>query len=84
MSTVNVSCGSARNSSHVHDCAPRTAPCTLKFQLLSGVRGVGPAESTGKPFVTYWPGGTRLPSAATLRPLNREMTISPTSPVSRR
>jgi hypothetical protein len=60
------------------------APCTLKFQLVSGVRGVGPADSTGKPFVTYWPGGTRPPSAATLRPLNREMTIRADLPVSRR
>ena len=28
-------------------------------QRSSGVRGVGPAESTGKSVVRYWPGGIR-------------------------
>src|SRR4051794_41568056 len=58
MSTVNVSCGSARNSSHVHDAASSTAPSIVKVHSSSGVRGVGPADSTGKSSTVYWPGGT--------------------------
>ena len=51
--------------------ADREAP------LSSGVRGVGPAESTGKSWVTYWPGGTRAGSAPSrARPRKpREMCI---------
>ena len=75
MSTVTSSWGRAWNSSQVHEDAFRTAPCTLKLQLVCRVRGVGPAESTGKPFVTYCPGGTRAASAGARRPRKlREMT----------
>ena len=49
--------GSARNSSHVHRLGPSISPTTLKCHRSRGVRGVGPAESTGKPSSTYWPGG---------------------------
>jgi hypothetical protein len=35
-----------------------------KVQFRNGVLGVGPADSTGKPGVTYCPGGTRLGSAS--------------------
>ena len=59
MSTVTVSAGSARNSSHGHDTGSSTAPWIVKLHSSSGVCGVGPAESTGKSRVTYWPGGTR-------------------------
>ena len=36
-----------------------TAPWIVKLHSSSGVCGVGPADSTGKSTVTYWPGGTR-------------------------
>ena len=41
------------------------------------LRGVGPAERTGKSGVTYWPGGTRLAaSTCRLLPVNpREMNL---------
>src|SRR5437763_16630414 len=46
-----------------------------KSQFGSGVCGVGPAESTGKPRSRYWPGGSRpLVSLGFRRPWNpREM-----------
>ena len=49
-----------------------------KVQSASGVRGVGPAERTGKSWVTYWPGGTRPSvSGSCLRPKKpREMKLS--------
>src|SRR5262245_50837116 len=59
MSVVRVSCGSAWNSSHVHRAIGKPVPRTVKSHLASGVRGVGPAESTGKSRVSYWPGGSR-------------------------
>src|SRR3712207_5376725 len=80
MSTVTVSRGSARNSSQLHDIGRSTAPWMPNVQRSSGVRGVGPADSTGKPLVTYCPGGTRPVAAAVLRRRKlREMTIGPPS-----
>src|SRR5205809_1094346 len=75
MSTVIVSLGSARSSSHVHRCSSSTSPTIAKSHWSSGVCGVGPAESTGKSLVTYWPGGTRSGGASSRRrPLKpREM-----------
>src|SRR6478672_7478827 len=37
----------------------------VRLQSSSRVRGVGPADSTGKSSTTYWPGGTR--EGSTLR-----------------
>src|ERR1700730_13123676 len=59
MSFVIVWRGSATNSSHVQWATRPSAPRSVKLQLVSGVRGVGPAESTGKSRVSYWPGGSR-------------------------
>src|SRR3954463_5610558 len=75
MSTVNVSCGSARNSSHVHETASSTAPSIVKLHSSSAVRGGGPAERTGKSLTVYWPGGTRDGSTSRRRrpPKPREM-----------
>src|SRR6058998_2965411 len=71
MSTVIVSLGKARNSSQVQRCSSSTSPTIVKSHSSSGVCGVGPAESTGKSSVTYWPGGTRSRGASSrLRPLN--------------
>src|SRR3954468_18359282 len=64
MSTVNVSCGSALSSSQVHDFEASTAPWTESDHVSSDVRGVGPAERTGKSSTTYWPGGTRAGSTS--------------------
>src|SRR5438874_5172502 len=69
MSTVTVSLRSARSSSHVQATGSSTAPRIVKLHDSRGRCGVGPAESTGKSSVTYWPGGTRAGSAsARLRP----------------
>src|SRR5437764_6411114 len=72
MSRVTVSLGSARNSSQPHDTGSSTAPRIVKLHSSSGVRGVGPAESTGKSSVTYWPGGTRPESVSGRRPRPRK------------
>src|SRR5262245_32266863 len=64
MSTVTVSLGSARSSSQVHEIGSPTAPVIVKLQASSDVCGVGPADSTGKSYVTYCPGGTRDGSAS--------------------
>src|SRR5438552_15021715 len=67
MSTVTVSLGKAWSSSHVHDLGSSTAPWIVKLHHSSGWCGVGPAESTGKSSVTYWPGGIRAGSAEACR-----------------
>jgi hypothetical protein len=67
MSTVIVSLGRLRNSSHVQVRGRSTAPRTVKLQSAGGVFGVGPADSTGNPDVTYWPGGTRAGSTSVRR-----------------
>src|SRR4051794_18674315 len=75
MSTVKVSCGSARNSSHVQRAAASTAPSTVKVQSAVLILGVGPADSTGKSSTTYCPGGTREGSTSgRRRPLNPRET----------
>ena len=78
MSTTNVCVGNWANSAHDHATGSRTSPSTLKLQRSSGVRGVGPAESTGKSRVTYWPGGTRsaAPGSRRLPRKPREMKRS--------
>src|SRR5918996_1646606 len=57
MSLVISSEGKARNSSHDHILGPSTSPSIVKSHSARGVRGVGPAERTGKPSTRYWPGG---------------------------
>src|SRR4051812_12269087 len=59
MSVLMATCGSAWNSSQLHPATGPSAPRSTKSQLASGGRGVGPAESTGKSGVSYWPGGSR-------------------------
>src|SRR6476620_5087188 len=75
MSTVVVCDGRLLNSSQVHVTGASTAPRRVNVHSSSGVCGVGPAESTGKSDVTYWPGGMRAESASSRRrPLKpREM-----------
>src|SRR5215213_10873038 len=57
MSVVISSEGSCLNSSHVHLLGSSTSPTSEKSHSSKGVRGVGPAESTGKPSTRYCPGG---------------------------
>src|SRR5438034_1079048 len=71
MSTVTFSLGSSRSSSQVH--VFRSSPLTIEnVHSSSRVCGVGPAERTGKSWVTYWPGGTRAGSASSSRRLPRK------------
>src|SRR5580658_10798829 len=75
MSTVTVSAGSAWNSCHVQRFGS-CPPSIEKVHLSSAVRGVGPADSTGKSRVTYWPGGTRPGASSRRRPRKpREMGL---------
>src|SRR5262245_7792008 len=67
MSTVGVSAGSATSSSQVHETGSSPTPLIRNDQSSSGVRGVGPADSTGKSRSSYWPGGSRDGSLTNLR-----------------
>src|SRR5262249_6202122 len=62
-----ISLGNAQNSSQVQEIGLSTAPRIVKLHLASVVYGVGPAESTGKPGVTYCPGGIRDESTSVRR-----------------
>src|ERR687898_458098 len=59
MSAVMGSRGSVWNSSHVHRAVRPPGPRSVKSHAGSETLGVGPAESTGKSRVSYWPGGSR-------------------------
>src|SRR5919199_3081003 len=77
MSRVMVSVGSLRNSSHVHRFSVSISPVIEKVQRSIGVRGVGPADRTGKSRTRYWPGGRRSVGTWSLgRPRNeREVEL---------
>src|ERR1700676_1042211 len=64
ISTVTVCDGSAVNSFHGHDTRCSTARLKTRLQTESGVRVVGPAESTGKSLTMYCPGGIRAGSTS--------------------
>src|SRR5438445_13333539 len=78
MSLVIVWVGSLRNSSQVQFFSLSTSPVIENVQSVSGVRGVGPAERTGKSLTRYWPGGRRPACPWSLgRPRKaREMTVT--------
>ncbi|WP_432857344.1 hypothetical protein ACQPXB_23420 [Amycolatopsis sp. CA-161197] len=61
------SAGSARIASHVQVTGRFAAPRTVNVQSPATTFGVGPADSTGNPGVTYWPGGTRAGSTSVWR-----------------
>src|SRR5260370_28984943 len=63
MSWVIVSVCSLRNSFQVQFLSLSTSPVIENVQSVSGVRGVGPAERTGKSLTRYWPGGRRSASS---------------------
>src|SRR5215218_5704781 len=73
MSVVISSEGSCVNSSHIHLFGSSTSPTMEKSHSSRGVRGVGPAERTGKPSSRYWPGGS-LSSCLLRRPKNPRET----------
>src|SRR5215469_1478900 len=64
MSVVMSSAGTACISAQFHDLSTRPSCRIEKVHSLRGVCGVGPADSTGKPFAMYWPGGTRSCASA--------------------
>src|ERR671939_1379214 len=78
MSVVISSEGSSLNSSHTHLFGSSTSPTMEKSHSSRGVRGVGPAESTGNPSTRYCPGGRLVsPWVCLWRPLKpREMKPS--------
>src|SRR5215207_2789441 len=67
MSLVTSSEGNARNSSHDHVLGASTSPAIVKLHAESRVRGVGPAERTGKPSTRYCPGGILTSPSTCLR-----------------
>src|SRR5437763_17150011 len=67
MSVVTGSDARARNSFHVQRLGSPISPSMQKVHWSRLTRGVGPAESTGKSFTTYWPGATRALEAVSLR-----------------
>src|SRR5215208_5212887 len=67
MSVVISSEGSSLNSSHTHLIGSSTSPTMEKSHSSSGVRGVGPAESTGNPSTRYCPGGRWVSCTCFLR-----------------
>src|SRR5215204_546658 len=67
MSVVISSEGSSLNSSHAHLFSSSTSPTMEKSHSSSGVRGVGPAESTGNPSTRYCPGGRWVSCSCCLR-----------------
>src|SRR5919199_2121184 len=76
MSLVISSEGSRLNSSHVHLLGSSTSPTMEKSHSSRGVRGVGPAERTGKPSSRYWPGGSFVSCPLRRRPKPREINPS--------
>src|SRR5215203_191477 len=67
MSLMISSEGSSLNSSHAHLFGSSISPTMEKSHSSSGVRGVGPAESTGNPSTRYCPGGRWVSCACCLR-----------------
>src|SRR5207302_1830495 len=80
MSTVTVSLGRARSSSHPHERRSSTAPSMVKLHRSSGRFGVGPADRTGKSFTTYCPGGTRDGSMSVRRRPRKPREIGAIAP----
>src|SRR5688572_2511534 len=58
MSTVTVWAGNAVRVGQDQVCRCPASVVMVNSQVSSGMRGVGPAESTGKSSVRYCPGGS--------------------------
>src|SRR5260370_12743315 len=71
MSLVTCSVGSLRNSSHDQLRGLSISPSMTKLHSACGMRGVGPADNTGKSLTRYCPGGRRELLALS-RPLPRK------------
>lgn len=74
-STVTVSVGNSRKDFQSHRCKTLLPSSIANFQRSSEMRGVGPADKTGKSVVRYWPGGN-FASADVRRPENPRETIA--------
>src|SRR5579871_3117509 len=76
MSRWNFVRGSALNSSQVQVFTGRGPTFRVKRHWSWLMRGVGPAERTGKPRSRYWPGGRRFASSSERRrPKKPRVTI---------
>src|SRR5215213_11428801 len=80
MSFVISSEGSPLNSSQVHLLGSSISPTMEKSHSSRGVRGVGPAESTGKPSSRYCPGGSWVSCSVRLRRPKKPLEKNP-SPI---
>src|SRR3954470_5334627 len=82
MSTTTSVAGSARSSLHDRrKSSPPSGASKENDHRSSEVRGVGPADSTGKSSVTYWPRGTRPAALSLLRlPVNPLVAMRPPPP----
>src|SRR5215207_3620983 len=74
--------GSCLNSSQVHLLGSSISPTMEKSNSSSGVRGVGPAERTGKPSSKYWPGGSAVSwlLRRRLKPLEKNPSVTTLPP----
>ncbi len=76
MSRVILVCGSALKSAHDHSATGLARTFSVNFQSSIEMRGLGPADSTGKSSVTNWPGGSLLAtSRGGCRPPNPRVTM---------
>src|SRR5262245_12005361 len=78
-STMTCSLGRARNSAQVQAWRSPDSVVTPSCQLSNDTSGVGPAESTGKSSVRYWPGGSS--TSWRPRPANPRVTMGISTPV---
>src|SRR2546427_29535 len=76
MSFTKSCAGSFWKSFHPQETGSFTSPSMRKVQFARSVRGVGPAESTGKSFTRCCPGGMRFACApaGSRRPTNPRVT----------
>src|ERR1700727_11646 len=80
MSRVILVCGSAPNSDQLQALTERGPTFRVNVQASDSIRGVGPAERTGKPSTRCWPGGIRSEtSGPAWRRVNPRVTRAGTS-----
>jgi hypothetical protein len=79
MSTVSAPAGKSWMSCHVHDFSVLPPRRTENVHSGGGVLGAGAAGETGKPSITYRPGGTRRATSAArpLKPTDTRPTFHP-------
>src|SRR5438094_4771048 len=80
MSTVIVSAGNLRNAFQSHLRRTSVPSLIVNSHWSSGMRGVGPADKTGKSVVRYCPGGSFASDALRRPEKPREIIPIYTSP----